>query len=77
MMALTVTPSLAFDANEAVEWLQAANFTCLSGQNHDGEAVSESQIKEACIDVVVVTRLLSSNGYCYNNTDFEWQKCSE
>lgn len=71
--------ALADDANlsveEVVERWRAANWTCESGQDHDGAEVDLQKIKEACAKMGAITVELSHAGYCYDAKAVEWATC--
>lgn len=75
--SISVQPALAFDLNEAVGQLNEANFACFEGQNHDGEKISDAQIKSACIDTAALLRVLTINGFCYDEPAREWRQCKQ
>ena len=59
----------------AGEKWKAANRLCWSGTNEDGLAVSEIEVKVACISAGVLTARLLDAGYCLNPEEAEWKPC--
>ena len=74
---ISVGSASAFDLDETVGQLNDANFSCFEGQNHDGEKIADDQIKAACIDTVALLRVLTINGFCYEEATRSWRKCRE
>lgn len=62
-------------APEAVDEWRAANWTCESGQDHDGEPVDLKEVKAACVSMGILTAKLSQAGFCYDAKTVEWAPC--
>lgn len=81
LMALVLLASGAqaaqpeMSAPEAIDDWRAANWTCESGQNHDGEAVDLEEVKAACVSMGILTAKLSQAGFCYDAKTVEWATC--
>lgn len=80
MAAAICFPAIA-SANDGTSFEQAvydwraANWTCESGKNHDGDDVDLKTVKEACVSMGVLTAKLSEAGYCYDAKTVEWAPC--
>lgn len=79
--ALAAALLLAFPARaefvlgSVVERFLDANWTCESGQDHDGMEVDEQAIKEACVETIMLLGALRENGYCRGELINEWKPC--
>lgn len=52
-----------------------ANYTCVSGENHDGEKVSATEIEAACDEAIRLLAVLRDNGWCTDANRIEWFRC--
>lgn len=73
--AISITSSTPTDPAQAVERWGDALYTCSSGENHDGEKVSEADMKTACIALGVITTRLTDANYCYDASTHIWEQC--
>jgi len=64
------------EPEEAINNWRAANWTCSSGQDHDGGKASDAAVKKACINLGILTTRLSDAGYCFDAKSFEWVACA-
>ncbi len=70
-------PLAGFDLRETTDLLMEANFTCVSGQNHDGEKVADSDIEKACDETIRLLATLKANGWCTDANRTDWFRCKD
>lgn len=79
LLAATVafaTPAWSFNPEQTIHLINDADYACTAGENHDGEKISDEDIKRACLDVVRLLGEMKSNGFCYDKAALEWFKCA-
>lgn len=76
LLVLTA-PALAMDDIEfrgiQEEWMHA-QWTCRSGEDHDGGPVTYAEVQDACAEQTALQTALKQAGYCYAG-DMEWIAC--
>ena len=72
---LVSTPAMAFNKDVTIDQFNESWYSCQAGENHDGDKISETAIKSACLDAVRLVAELKAEGYCLVKTSGEWIKC--
>jgi len=67
---LIATPALAVET----EALDDAVYSCKSGENHDGDKISDDDVRVACLKAIDLLYQLSEQGYCHM-PDGGWAMC--
>lgn len=72
---IKILPEVAAE-NEVITALYEADLACTQGTNHDGDKLSDAQIKDACVNqVALIAHMKADLGYCFNAEYTDWWKC--
>lgn len=72
---IKISPEAAAE-NEVISALYEADLACTQGMNHDGDKLSDVQIKDACVNqVALIAHMKTDLGYCFNAEYTDWWKC--
>lgn len=74
---LTAVPAFAggsFDFQDATERWMAAQWSCRSGEDHEGGSIPWSEVEEACSEQKALQVALTDAGFCYAG-DLQWTAC--
>jgi hypothetical protein len=69
--------SLVAMSPEAAQHWNNANHMCWEGTNLDGEPISETEMKVACITAGALTARLIDVGNCLHPRQAVWQRCEQ
>ncbi len=76
LLAMSATvPGLPMSPETAKQHWQTVTHMCWEGTSLDGEPISETEMKVACITAGVLTAHLVDAGYCLHPRDAEWKPC--
>lgn len=79
LILLSATGALAAEApmepEDAKQRWETVTHICWEGETLEGESVSETEMKVACITAGVLTQILLEADYCIDPNRGEWLPC--